>query len=1682
MRQRNRLVADNNTNNNPVRRTTAEGLIRAYSLVFTLLFASISGGVANAAAPQWADAAHDALQSYKNIVDYWVGHIEPDTTYAYFDAGVAPPDPNTDPLWQVAERWNDDVELAQSLAAYWLLTGDQPLADMFRDMADKIQLAPAVESEVQGTPWIQPNDRRIEQSYTTTFVDPEHSAEETTLMFPRLAYVDFGEPTAIELMTRLIWNFQDNVPKPGGGIEENWAQPVNFPGSTGFLMRSPAYNARHIDNCWPGASDCSDPANDFLPQDTIGNFRSVAPGLSLLWYYGPSHYFWQASHPNSFMLGRNDAWIYASSLGEFSKPADVPPAKILVDSTGGTAWQGYSDTWVENDNIENNASVLKQGWNTDESIFRHFYHAMAAQMITTGSADASDIVGTAYHMRQVGLTAGTAPMAFERQFLQWRPEITNPQDYQSDDQALIDGNSGSINLGGDRANLTKNAYRRMMVAQLHLENFSSSGQTSDLNNAVARTLQGYQLVKQILANEEINWTSGLTAGSSGLTDQVKFDAMDAFLTAAIGGGGIYDAAYPSMLFSWNDTGTDVVSLVLDRDPNFTRLWVWNYGSQPEIGMRLWRITEGTGILRIGPDANQDGTMDSVTQTITIPEIRKGMEVRFTLPTSTDLQLIEIEVTTQQPRDLGNLPDPAIGYKDLEIVSNQANVAVHNIGTGATGNFTVRVFDTNGDLIGTEANVNLPGFTGTNPIKTILNWTIPAGKQVACVILDQDDVVNEITEFNNRYVLQSCNPSPTTTSTTSTTTTTTTTTMLVTTTTTTAPPVTTSTTTTVPATATSTSTSSTTTTTAPVTTTTTAPVTTTTTLPPPTGFPQSYYLLNPVTQTPLSVVSLVDNNTIQMSASVVLNQDQLGVIQVTEITGTGPFSVGSEADGTDTPVPDSFLATEFAVPQYRDNHTYYFFSPDAPADVTVTIHNVSTNVPVPQGVVVAHDAGMVGFDPAIIDSEYEGGVVTSTAPIVMLHKSGNDDVYPVPPPATELWGVYSQNVLVSALQNQTGFEAVSDKDDSWEWLDLPAGYQQEVDVGNSNPQGQGSGYYLSATKPIAAIQVDDGDGIEATSFWPADQLSSHYGIPVASQYIAVVCPTAGTVVTLNDGGNITNQVCSATGSSPAPGKAYFGSATIPGANISAGAIVTSDNPIYLIYEAANTNGERNVLGYSATPPYRYYLLNPVTQTPLSVVSLVDNNTIQMSASVVLNQDQLGVIQVTEITGTGPFSVGSEADGTDTPVPDSFLATEFAVPQYRDNHTYYFFSPDAPADVTVTIHNVSTNVPVPQGVVVAHDAGMVGFDPAIIDSEYEGGVVTSTAPIVMLHKSGNDDVYPVPPPATELWGVYSQNVLVSALQNQTGFEAVSDKDDSWEWLDLPAGYQQEVDVGNSNPQGQGSGYYLSATKPIAAIQVDDGDGIEATSFWPADQLSSHYGIPVASQYIAVVCPTAGTVVTLNDGGNITNQVCSATGSSPAPGKAYFGSATIPGANISAGAIVTSDNPIYLIYEAANTNGERNALGYPRDSDGDGLPDYFENSIGTNLNNPDSDSDGLTDYYEACYDGDCVTYDPYDPVTQTGGDLNATAYDTDQDGTDDGVEISAGTDPLDPLSFPGAFVPGDINDDGQVNVADILLAQRHVLGLTMLSPDQISRGDLYPTGGDGQITLPDLLLIQKIVLSLP
>ncbi len=114
---------------------------------------------------------------------------------------------------------------------------------------------------------------------------------------------------------------------------------------------------------------------------------------------------------------------------------------------------------------------------------------------------------------------------------------------------------------------------------------------------------------------------------------------------------------------------------------------------------------------------------------------------------------------------------------------------------------------------------------------------------------------------------------------------------------------------------------------------------------------------------------------------------------------------------------------------------------------------------------------------------------------------------------------------------------------------------------------------------------------------------------------------------------------------------------------------------------------------------------------------------------------------------------------------------------------------------------------------------------------------------------------------------------------------------------------------------------------------------------------------------------------------------------------------------------------------------------DTDGDGILDGQEDSNGNGVVdvgevdplNPDSDGDGALDGQEDSNGNGVVDVWEADPLNP----------DSDGDGITDGYEINiGGTDPT--SQTPLCANPGDMNGDGTVNLGDLLLLQRDILGL--------------------------------------
>lgn len=149
---------------------------------------------------------------------------------------------------------------------------------------------------------------------------------------------------------------------------------------------------------------------------------------------------------------------------------------------------------------------------------------------------------------------------------------------------------------------------------------------------------------------------------------------------------------------------------------------------------------------------------------------------------------------------------------------------------------------------------------------------------------------------------------------------------------------------------------------------------------------------------------------------------------------------------------------------------------------------------------------------------------------------------------------------------------------------------------------------------------------------------------------------------------------------------------------------------------------------------------------------------------------------------------------------------------------------------------------------------------------------------------------------------------------------------------------------------------------------------------------------------------------------------------------------------------------------------------DDDNDGLSDVLETALGTNTLLVDSDGDTLSDFFEVNYDGDPDNY-----IQNV--DLNPLASDSDGDGFNDNIEVGIGANPLDNSDIPAN---GDINNDGTVNAADVLLATQITLGLKTPTTNEMLRGDVAPLIDgvpvpDAAFDSADLLLIQRKVFGL-
>ncbi len=359
---------------------------------------------------------------------------------------------------------------------------------------------------------------------------------------------------------------------------------------------------------------------------------------------------------------------------------------------------------------------------------------------------------------------------------------------------------------------------------------------------------------------------------------------------------------------------------------------------------------------------------------------------------------------------------------------------------------------------------------------------------------------------------------------------------------------------------------------------------------------AYYVLDAdFSHAEASVISLEDGNVISAgSTQLYLDQGESGVIPVadlvqgTKVEGTGAFTLGNSVNGTDLPNPGNFAGSLFSIPHKSGSHRYLLLSPDENAKVTIRLNGDTTTSTLNAGQVHTLEIGDS-------NGRNKSGVIISNIPILVQHKGYEGDdarySYPVPPAALEAWGFRSKRILVGAPGEQGADIDLYASDGDSTGKSISGNEWKEISVGDSESEGRGDAVHIISSQPVSAVQYDDGDGNEATAFFSSDYLATHYVLPVASQYVAVLCTQANTVITLyEDASTADERVCHSDGT--VPGKAYFGSSS-DGVHMAAGTRIEATKPVYLIYEDAGTNDEKNLLGFDLRGP-EITVVNPGDQ--------------------------------------------------------------------------------------------------------------------------------------------------------------------------------------------------------------------------------------------------------------------------------------------------------------------------------------------------------------------------------------------------------------------------------------------------------------------------------------------------------
>ncbi len=305
---------------------------------------------------------------------------------------------------------------------------------------------------------------------------------------------------------------------------------------------------------------------------------------------------------------------------------------------------------------------------------------------------------------------------------------------------------------------------------------------------------------------------------------------------------------------------------------------------------------------------------------------------------------------------------------------------------------------------------------------------------------------------------------------------------------------------------------------------------------------------------------------------------------------------------------------------------------------------------------------------------------------------------------------------------------------------------------------------------------------------------------------------------------------------------------------------------------------------------------------------------------------------------------------------------------------------------------------------------------------------------------------------------KHLLVISELNGTGNETIFPEDIELcsRRIDVKSGYTAEFNVTNDWNTGFQAEVSITntSTEPIEAWTLLFDGNFEINNIWNAKLLSSDNGKYEVANQLWTTPIKAGESASFG-------FTADKSATENAKAENFQLTAVVIGESALEKEPVDPDNPEDIDYEL--------------DTDEDGLPDYYEEILGTDKNKADTDGDGLSDGYEVLYLGT----DPLKADSDDNG-INDSDEDLDSDGLTNAKECELGTDPN------NADTDGDgLSDGAEVNTHGTDPLKYDTDGDGISDGDEITLG-LNPSSGstdgtpDGERTFTQVVSSDSEVLS--